>query len=82
MTARSLEIIGAGIRGVRTIGILRIDRGVAQREVAAWVTVLGHPVSNTMLSRIQRIQRRCCDLAERIELEREASGWSTFALAE
>ncbi|MFI2351010.1 helix-turn-helix domain-containing protein [Streptomyces sp. NPDC019443] len=59
MAARSLEIGSAGIRAARTIEILRIERGLAQRQLADRVTVLGRPMSNTMLSRIERAQRRC-----------------------
>ncbi|MEW2303026.1 helix-turn-helix transcriptional regulator [Streptomyces sp. NPDC006655] len=54
MAARSLEIGPAGIRTARTIEILRTERGLAQRELAARVTALGRPMSNTMLSRIER----------------------------
>lgn len=50
MAARSLEIGPAGIRTARTIEILRTERGLAQRELTA---------RNTMLSRIERAQRRC-----------------------
>ncbi|CAL9508407.1 helix-turn-helix domain-containing protein [Streptomyces sp. enrichment culture] len=59
MPARSLEIGTAGIRAARTIEILRIARGLSQRQLAGRVTALGHPMSNTMLSRIERAQRRC-----------------------
>ena len=59
MAARSLEIGPAGIRTARTIEILRTERGLAQRELAARVTAIGRPMSNTMLSRIERAQRRC-----------------------
>ncbi|MGW1674489.1 helix-turn-helix domain-containing protein [Streptomyces sp. NPDC002324] len=59
MAARSLEIGPAGIRAARTIEILRTERGLAQRELAARVTALGRPMTNTMLSRIERAQRRC-----------------------
>ncbi|MCC9153611.1 helix-turn-helix domain-containing protein [Streptomyces parvulus] len=59
MAARSLEIGPAGIRATRTIEILRTERGLSQRELAARVTALGRPMSNTMLSRIERAQRRC-----------------------
>ncbi|MEU9974098.1 helix-turn-helix transcriptional regulator [Streptomyces sp. NPDC051014] len=59
MAARSLEIGPAGIRAARTIKILRTERGLAQRELAARVTALGRPMSNTMLSRIERAHRRC-----------------------
>ncbi|MGW2549002.1 helix-turn-helix domain-containing protein [Streptomyces sp. NPDC001635] len=59
MAARPLEIGPYGIRAARTIEILRTERGLAQRELAAHVTALGRPMSNTMLSRIERAQRRC-----------------------
>ncbi|WP_055629469.1 helix-turn-helix domain-containing protein [Streptomyces hirsutus] len=59
MAASSLEIGPAGIRVARTIEILRTERGLAQRELAARVTALGRPMSNTMLSRVERAQRRC-----------------------
>ncbi|KUL26376.1 helix-turn-helix domain-containing protein [Streptomyces regalis] len=59
MAARSLEIGPAGIRAARTIEIIRTQRGLAQRQLADRVTALGRPMSNTMLSRIERAQRRC-----------------------
>ncbi|WP_128375313.1 helix-turn-helix domain-containing protein [Streptomyces cavernae] len=59
MPARSLEIGTAGIRAARIIEILRTARGLSQRQLAGRVTALGHPMSNTMLSRIERAQRRC-----------------------
>jgi transcriptional regulator with XRE-family HTH domain len=59
MAARSLETGAAGIRAARTIEILRTERGLAQRQLAGRATVLGRPMSNTMLSRIERAQRRC-----------------------
>ncbi|MEU0242869.1 helix-turn-helix transcriptional regulator [Streptomyces sp. NPDC006235] len=59
MPARSLEIGPAGIRMARSIEMLRTERGLSQRQLAARVTALGHPMSNTMLSRIERAQRRC-----------------------
>ncbi|MCX5052034.1 helix-turn-helix domain-containing protein [Streptomyces sp. NBC_00201] len=59
MPARSLEIGPAGIRAARAIEILRTERGLSQRQLAHHVTALGHPMSNTMLSRIERVQRRC-----------------------
>lgn len=59
MAARFLEIGPAGIRTARTLEILRTERGLARRELAARVTALGRPMSNTMLSRIERAQRRC-----------------------
>jgi transcriptional regulator with XRE-family HTH domain len=59
MAARSLEIGPAGIWTARTIEILRTEGALAQRELAARVTALGRPMANTMLSRIERAQRRC-----------------------
>lgn len=47
------------MRAARTIEILRTERGLAQRELAARVTAIGRPMTNTMLSRIERAQRRC-----------------------
>ncbi|MEU2772063.1 helix-turn-helix transcriptional regulator [Streptomyces sp. NPDC007162] len=59
MPARSLGIGPAGMRTARTIEILRTERGFSQRQLAVRMTLLGHPTSNTMLSRIERAQRRC-----------------------
>ncbi|MFD5129765.1 helix-turn-helix domain-containing protein [Streptomyces olindensis] len=59
MAARSLEIGPSGTRAARTIEILRTERGLAQRELAARVTAIGRPMTNTMPSRIERAQRRC-----------------------
>ncbi|MCZ1001070.1 helix-turn-helix transcriptional regulator [Streptomyces mirabilis] len=59
MAARSLEIGPAGILTARTIETLRTERGLAQRELATRVSALGRPMTNTMLSRIERAQRRC-----------------------
>ncbi|MFE9442942.1 helix-turn-helix domain-containing protein [Streptomyces coeruleorubidus] len=59
MAARSLGISPAGIRTACTIEILRTERGLAQRELAARVTAIGRPMSNTMLSRIERAERHC-----------------------
>ncbi|MGW7723118.1 helix-turn-helix domain-containing protein [Streptomyces canus] len=59
MPPRSLEIGPAGIQAARAIEILRTERGLSQRQLAGRVTALGHPMSNTMLSRIERAQRRC-----------------------
>ncbi|MFJ9377559.1 helix-turn-helix domain-containing protein [Streptomyces sp. NPDC101455] len=59
MAARSLEIGPAGIRTARIIETLRTERGLPQRELAARATALGRPMSNTMLSRIERAHRRC-----------------------
>lgn len=47
---------------VRTVGAIertRTARGFAQRELAGRVTVLGRPMSNTTLSRIECARRRC-----------------------
>ncbi|MFE9532600.1 helix-turn-helix domain-containing protein [Streptomyces sp. NPDC006691] len=43
----------------RTVEMLRTERGLSQRQLAGRVTAFGHPMSNTMLSRIERAQRRC-----------------------
>ncbi|QCX78174.1 Helix-turn-helix protein [Streptomyces sp. YIM 121038] len=59
MAARPLQIGSVGIRTARTIEILRTERGLSQRQLATRVTALGHPMSNTALSRIERAQRRC-----------------------
>jgi transcriptional regulator with XRE-family HTH domain len=47
------------MQAARAIEILRTERGLSQRQLADRVTALGHPMSNTMLSRIERVQRRC-----------------------
>ena len=47
------------MQAARAIEILRAERGLPQRQLADRVTALGHPMSNTMLSRIERAQRRC-----------------------
>ncbi|MFG3289408.1 helix-turn-helix domain-containing protein [Streptomyces sp. NPDC048179] len=59
MPPRSLEIGPAGMQAARAIEILRAERGLSQVQLADRVTALGHPMSNTMLSRIERAQRRC-----------------------
>ncbi|MER7799865.1 helix-turn-helix transcriptional regulator [Streptomyces parvulus] len=59
MAARSLEIGSAGMMAARTIEILRTERGLGQRQLAARCTDLGRPMSNTMLSRIELAKRRC-----------------------
>ncbi|MFI8204824.1 helix-turn-helix domain-containing protein [Streptomyces sp. NPDC085937] len=59
MAARSLEIGTAGMHAARTIEKLRTECGLGQRQLAAQRTALGRPMSNTMLSRIERAQRRC-----------------------
>jgi transcriptional regulator with XRE-family HTH domain len=47
------------MQAARAIEILRTERGLAQRELAARVSALGRPMTNTMLSRIERAHRRC-----------------------
>lgn len=59
MATRPLEIGPAGIRTARTIEMLRAQRGIGQRQLADRVTALGRPMTNTMVSRIERAQRRC-----------------------
>ncbi|MFJ7205247.1 helix-turn-helix domain-containing protein [Streptomyces sp. NPDC098789] len=59
MPRRPTEIGPAGERTAGAIERLRTARGFAQRELADRVTALGRPMSNTMLSRIERTQRRC-----------------------
>ena len=59
MPPPSLEIGPTGIQAARAIEILRTERGLAQRELAARVSALGRPMTNTMLSRIERAHRRC-----------------------
>ncbi|KOV19175.1 helix-turn-helix domain-containing protein [Streptomyces sp. XY152] len=59
MTARSLEIGPAGIRAARTTEVLRAERGLGQRQLAARCTALSRPMSITMLSRIELAKRRC-----------------------
>ncbi|MER6704718.1 helix-turn-helix domain-containing protein [Streptomyces fumanus] len=59
MAARPLGIGPAGLTVARTMGIFRIERDLPQRELAARVTALGRPMSNTMLSRIELAKRRC-----------------------
>ncbi|WP_374106227.1 helix-turn-helix domain-containing protein [Streptomyces sp. BV286] len=45
------------MQAARTIEMLRTERGLSQRQLADRVTAFGHPMSNTMLSRIERAQR-------------------------
>ncbi|MGW6614971.1 helix-turn-helix domain-containing protein [Streptomyces erythrochromogenes] len=59
MPRRPMEIGPAGERTATAIENLRIARGFAQRELADRVTALGRPMTNTMLSRIERTRRRC-----------------------
>ncbi|MBO3674011.1 helix-turn-helix domain-containing protein [Streptomyces sp. NEAU-YJ-81] len=59
MPPRSLEVGPAGMQAARTIEMLRTERGLSQRQLAGRVTAFCRPMSNTMLSRIERAQRRC-----------------------
>ncbi|MFC7981331.1 helix-turn-helix domain-containing protein [Streptomyces sp. NPDC057336] len=59
MAARSLEMGPAGMLAARTIEILRVERGLGQRQLAERCSALGRPMSNTMLSRIELAKRRC-----------------------
>lgn len=59
MSRRPLEIGPAGERTALAIECARTARGFAQRQLADRVAELGRPMSNTMLSRIERRQRRC-----------------------
>lgn len=59
MAARSLELGSAGKRTARAVEFHRLERGLSQRQLADRVTDLGRPMSNTMLSRIERGRRRC-----------------------
>ena len=43
----------------RTIEVIRTERGLGQRQLAARCAALGRPLSNTMLSRIELAKRRC-----------------------
>ncbi|MFF4157012.1 helix-turn-helix domain-containing protein [Streptomyces sp. NPDC001678] len=59
MSRRPLEIGPAGERTALAIERARAARGLAQRQLADRVTELVRPMSNTMLSRIERRKRRC-----------------------
>ncbi|MFJ6613351.1 helix-turn-helix domain-containing protein [Streptomyces sp. NPDC091289] len=59
MPARSLEVGSADMQAARTIGILRAEQSFSQWQLAGRVTAHGHPISYTMLSRIERAQRGC-----------------------
>ncbi|UQA92329.1 helix-turn-helix domain-containing protein [Streptomyces halobius] len=66
------------MRTARTIEIVRTECGLAQRQLADRVTGLGRPMSNTMLSRIERAQR-CCDADDLVAIA-DALRFSPFAL--
>ncbi|WHM36612.1 helix-turn-helix transcriptional regulator [Streptomyces sp. BPTC-684] len=54
--------LGIGLTGQRTARSIERTRaagGVSQRQLAERVTALGRPMTFTMLSRIERRQRRC-----------------------
>lgn len=59
MPKHPTESAPARVRTVGTIECTRTARGFAQRELAGRVTVLGRPMSNTTLSRIECVRRRC-----------------------
>lgn len=59
MPPTPLEIGPAGNRVARAIERTRTARGVAQRQLAARATALGHPMTVTTISRIERRRRRC-----------------------
>ncbi|MFI6689943.1 helix-turn-helix domain-containing protein [Streptomyces sp. NPDC050485] len=59
MPRRPAEMGPAGERTARAIERARTARGLAQRQLAARVTVFGRPMTVTMLSRIERRRRRC-----------------------
>ncbi|THA83154.1 helix-turn-helix transcriptional regulator [Streptomyces sp. A0592] len=59
MPPTPLEIGPAGKRAARAIERARTARGVAQRQLAARATALGHPMTVTTISRIERRRRRC-----------------------
>ncbi|GAA2507435.1 hypothetical protein GCM10010393_45320 [Streptomyces gobitricini] len=54
-----MEIGPAGTRAARAIERARTTRGFAQRQLAARATALGHPMTITTVSRIERRRRRC-----------------------
>ncbi|MFG2719695.1 helix-turn-helix domain-containing protein [Streptomyces sp. NPDC048416] len=59
MPSRPTAVGPAGERAARAIERARTARGLAQRQLAARVTVFGRPMTVTMLSRIERQRRRC-----------------------
>ncbi|MCT9091630.1 helix-turn-helix domain-containing protein [Streptomyces sp. ASQP_92] len=59
MPRRPTPVGPAGERTARAIERARTARGLAQRQLAARVTVFGRPMTVTMLSRIERRRRRC-----------------------
>ena len=54
-----LGIGPAGVLTAQAVTRSRAARGFAQRQLAERVTALGRPMTITMLSRIERAQRRC-----------------------
>ncbi|MFD3815808.1 helix-turn-helix domain-containing protein [Streptomyces rubiginosohelvolus] len=59
MPESPLGIGPAGVLTARAITRSRAARGFAQRQLAERVAALGRPMTITMLSRIERRQRRC-----------------------
>ncbi|MEU6756369.1 helix-turn-helix transcriptional regulator [Streptomyces sp. NPDC046685] len=59
MPPTPLEIGPAGKRAASAIERARTTRGIAQRQLAARATALGHPMTVTTISRIERLRRRC-----------------------
>ncbi|WP_032769272.1 helix-turn-helix domain-containing protein [Streptomyces sp. CNS654] len=59
MPESPLGIGPAGVLTARAITRFRVARAFAQRRLAERVTALGRPMTITMLSRIERRQRRC-----------------------
>ncbi|NSC22240.1 helix-turn-helix transcriptional regulator [Streptomyces albus subsp. chlorinus] len=59
MAKRPLAIGPAGFRTARLIEHVRNERGLSQRELAARLNRLGHPLAHTALSRIECLRRRC-----------------------
>lgn len=59
MSKRPAQIGPTGIQTAHNIEILRLARGVSQRQLAALVAELGRPLPHTAISRIERIRRRC-----------------------
>ncbi|MEK2475319.1 MULTISPECIES: helix-turn-helix domain-containing protein [Streptomyces] len=47
------------IQTAHNIEILRLARGISQRQLAVRVAALGRPLSHTAISRVERIRRRC-----------------------
>ncbi|MEU7432864.1 helix-turn-helix domain-containing protein [Streptomyces sioyaensis] len=59
MPKHPVEIGLTGIQTAHKLKSLRRAHGVSQRQLAALVAELGHPLPHTSISRIERIRRRC-----------------------